>query len=110
MPLLYQQGACALTRSVLGTRWKTYGLHQSRGALPTGPLTLMVHIASVWVPFTSESKEAVADYDEIVKEIRLALQTSAGSSPAISAGAARPPTPSASGPTSRSTSRTSASR
>jgi len=27
----------------------------------------------VWVPFTSESKEAVASYPEIVKEIRLAL-------------------------------------
>jgi DNA topoisomerase-6 subunit B len=75
VPLLYQQGACALTRSVLGTRWKSYGLQQSRGALPTGPLTLMVHVASVWVPFTSESKEAVAGYDEIVKETRLALQT-----------------------------------
>jgi DNA topoisomerase-6 subunit B len=34
----------------------------------------MVHIASVWVPFTSESKEAVAEYPEIQKEIRLALQ------------------------------------
>ena len=34
----------------------------------------MVHIASVWVPFTSESKEAVANYPEIIKELRLALQ------------------------------------
>jgi DNA topoisomerase-6 subunit B len=33
----------------------------------------MVHIASVWVPFTSESKEAIAHYPEIVKELRLAL-------------------------------------
>jgi DNA topoisomerase-6 subunit B len=30
-------------------------------------------MASVWVPFTSESKEAIADYDEIRKEMRLAL-------------------------------------
>ena len=35
---------------------------------------LMVHIASVWVPFTSESKEAIAHYPEIIKEIRLAVQ------------------------------------
>ena len=28
----------------------------------------------MWVPFTSESKEAIAPYPEIVKEIRLALQ------------------------------------
>ena len=34
----------------------------------------MVHMASVWVPFTSESKEAIASYPEIQKEIRLALQ------------------------------------
>jgi len=33
-----------------------------------------VHIASVWVPFTSESKEAIAHYPEIVKEIKLAIQ------------------------------------
>jgi DNA topoisomerase-6 subunit B len=31
-------------------------------------------MASVWVPFTSESKEAVAHYPEIIKEVRLALQ------------------------------------
>src|SRR5262249_15415725 len=39
-----------------------------------GPMLLMVHIASVWVPFTSESKEAIAHYPEILKEIRLGLQ------------------------------------
>jgi len=33
-----------------------------------------VHMASVWVPFTSESKEAIASYPEIQKELRLALQ------------------------------------
>ena len=47
---------------------------QSRGALPSGPVTVMVHMASVWVPFTSESKEAIAGYPEIQKELRLALQ------------------------------------
>lgn len=73
VPLLYQPGACAVTKSVLETSWRNYGLSQSRGALPQGPLVIFVHMASVWVPFTSESKEAVADYDEIRKEIRLAL-------------------------------------
>ncbi len=74
VPLLYQQGACAVTRSAINTMWRNYGLSQSRGALPVGPATLVVHIASVWVPFTSESKEAIAHYPEIVKEIKLALQ------------------------------------
>ena len=54
--------------------WKNYGVSQSRGALPHGPMVIFVHMASVWVPFTSESKEAIADYDEIRKEITLALR------------------------------------
>jgi DNA topoisomerase-6 subunit B len=73
-PLTYQQSACAITQSVLGTAWKGYGVNQSRGALPTAPMVILVQIASVWVPFTSESKEAVAHYPEIIKEIKLALQ------------------------------------
>ena len=73
VPLLYQPGACAVTKAVLETSWRKYGLSQSRGALPQGPLVIFIHMASVWVPFTSESKEAIADYDEIRKEIRLAL-------------------------------------
>jgi DNA topoisomerase-6 subunit B len=73
-PLIYQQSACAMTHSVLATAWKSYGVAQSRGALPTGPMAIVVHIASAWVPFTSESKEAIAHYPEIVKEIKLALQ------------------------------------
>jgi DNA topoisomerase-6 subunit B len=74
VPLQYQQGACAITKAVIGTDWRGYQFQQPRGALPVGPALLMVHIASVWVPFTSESKEAIAHYPEIVKEIRLGLQ------------------------------------
>ena len=74
VPLLYQQGACAVTKSAIGTAWKNYGLGQSKGALPVGPVTIAVSINSVWVPFTSESKEAIAHYPEIIKEIKLALQ------------------------------------
>ena len=74
VPLLYQQSACATFKAVLETAWKNYGVAQSRGALPGGPMVIFVHMASVWVPFTSESKEAIADYDEIRKDIKLALQ------------------------------------
>jgi DNA topoisomerase-6 subunit B len=59
---------------VLDTTWRNYGVSQSRGAVPAGPMVIFVHMASVWVPFTSESKEAIAEYDEIRKEITLALR------------------------------------
>jgi DNA topoisomerase-6 subunit B len=74
VPLQFQHAACAVTQTILATNWRSYGLSQSRGSLPSGPVTVMVHVASVWVPFTSESKEAIAHYPEIQKEIRLALQ------------------------------------
>ncbi|MEO6597282.1 MAG: DNA topoisomerase VI subunit B [Planctomycetota bacterium] len=73
VPLVFQQSACAISKAVIATNWKNYGLQQPRGALPIGPMVVFVHIASVWVPFTSESKEAIASYDEILEELRLAL-------------------------------------
>jgi DNA topoisomerase-6 subunit B len=75
VPLQFQHGACAVTQMVMQTNWRSYGLSQSRGQLPSGPVTILVHMASVWVPFTSESKEAIASYPEIQKELRLALQS-----------------------------------
>ncbi len=74
VPLQYQQGACGIASAVSDIKWRSYGLDQPGGGLPQGPLTIMVHVASVWVPFTSESKEAIAHYPEIIKEIKLALQ------------------------------------
>ncbi len=74
VPLLFQRGACGVTEAVTSTPWRNYEVQQSKGALPVAPMVLLVHIASVWVPFTSESKEAIAHYPEIIGEIRLALQ------------------------------------
>ncbi len=74
VPLLYQRSACAVTEAVKKVNWKTYNLDQPGDGRPVAPAVFMVHIASVWVPFTSESKEAIAHYPEIIKEIKLALQ------------------------------------
>ncbi len=74
VPLLHQQAACAITKCVIQTEWRRYGLQQPKGGLPIGAMAVLVHIASVWVPFTSESKEAIAGYAEIQREIKLGLQ------------------------------------
>jgi DNA topoisomerase-6 subunit B len=74
VPLLYQPGACAMTKAVTGVNWKSYGLSQPKDALPLGPVVILVHMASVWVPFTSESKDAIAGYGEIIDELTLGLQ------------------------------------
>ncbi|MCI4368788.1 MAG: DNA topoisomerase VI subunit B, partial [Thermoplasmata archaeon] len=78
VPLLFQQGACAITNAVSKLDWRRYGLDQRGGeGLPTGPCLLLVHVASTKIPFTSEAKEAVAEDPEIDRELTLALQAAA---------------------------------
>lgn len=77
VPLLYHQGDCAITEAVTDVDWRRYGFSQSSGALPQGPLAILVHFASVWVPYTSEGKQAIANYPDIIKEMKLALQDAA---------------------------------
>jgi DNA topoisomerase-6 subunit B len=75
VPLVYQQGACAVTHAVESVSWKNYSLGQPTGSgIPVGPAVLLVHIASTNIPFTSESKDAVADVPEILVEIDLGLK------------------------------------
>jgi len=74
VPLLYDAGACAITSIVSGIDWRRYGLTQTGGrGAPTGPVMIVVHMASTWMPYTSESKSAIAHYDPIMKEMKLAL-------------------------------------
>jgi len=72
VPLMYQQGACAITECIANVNWKAYTISQQ--GLPMGPVLVLVHVASTNVPFTSESKDAIASIPEIEKEIVLALQ------------------------------------
>ena len=78
VPLVYQRGACATTDVVKGINWRNYGLDQPGGSgIPNGPAVIMVHVASTNVPFTSESKDAVANVPEIESEIELAIREAA---------------------------------
>jgi DNA topoisomerase-6 subunit B len=72
VPLMYQQGACVITNAVAEVNWKQYGLGQS--GLPVEPVIILVHVASTNVPFTSESKDAIAAIPDIGKEIDLVLK------------------------------------
>ena len=75
VPLLYQAGACACTQAVGNVDWRRYGLEQRGGqGLPFGPAVVLVHIASIKVPYTSEAKEAVAPVPEFLEELELALK------------------------------------
>ena len=78
VPLMYQQGACAITQGIEAVDWRRYGLEQRGGqGIPYGPAIILVHVASTKIPFTSESKEAIANIPEIREEIELALKACA---------------------------------
>ncbi|KXS40906.1 MAG: DNA topoisomerase VI subunit B [Methanolobus sp. T82-4] len=74
VPLLYQQGGCVTTHAIESIKWKQYGLNQPGGGIPSGPAVILVHVASTNVPFTSESKDAIAEIPEIKDEIELAVK------------------------------------
>lgn len=75
VPLLYQQGGCVTTAAISSIDWRRYGLDQPSGkGIPVGPGIIFVHVSSTQIPFTSESKEAIADIPEIENEIKLALR------------------------------------
>ncbi|HUW43229.1 MAG TPA: DNA topoisomerase VI subunit B, partial [Thermoplasmata archaeon] len=66
VPLMYQQGACVITKAIEAVDWRRYGLEQRGGqGIPYGPAIILVHVASTKIPFTSESKEAIADIEVI---------------------------------------------
>ncbi len=75
VPLLYQQGDCVSTAAISSIDWRRYGFDQSSGkGIPSGPAIFFVHMSSTLIPFTSESKEAMADIPEIESEIKLAFR------------------------------------
>jgi len=72
VPLLYHQGDCAFTQAIREVDWRRYGIPQDD--FPKAPMVILLHFVSVWVPFTSEGKQALACYPEIMREAKLALQ------------------------------------
>ncbi|QLG62333.1 DNA topoisomerase VI subunit B [Halorarum salinum] len=78
VPLVYQRGACATTDVVKSIGWRNYGLDQPGGSgMPSGPAVISIHVASTNVPFTSESKDALANIPAIEDEIELAVREAA---------------------------------
>jgi DNA topoisomerase-6 subunit B len=69
VPLLFDTGGCALTKAVQSIDWKRYGIKD----LDNAPLTVFVHMVSVHIPYTGAGKQAIADDEAIMEELRLAI-------------------------------------
>ncbi|AHF80058.1 DNA topoisomerase VI subunit B [Thermococcus paralvinellae] len=73
VPLLFDAGACVTTMAARSIDWKRYKVED----LDRAPLTLLINVISVHVPYTSTGKQSIANEDEIYEEIRLAIMEAA---------------------------------
>jgi DNA topoisomerase-6 subunit B len=71
-PLLFDAGNCAITKAVHSVDWKRYDIKD----IDNAAVTVLVNFISVYVPYTGAGKQAVADEDEVLEEIRLSLMQS----------------------------------
>ncbi len=68
-PLLFDAGNCAITKAVNAVDWKRYGVRD----LNSAPLTVFINFISVHVPYMGAGKQSVADEEEVMDELKLAL-------------------------------------
>jgi DNA topoisomerase-6 subunit B len=73
VPLQFDKGACAITRSVESVNWRSYGMNQPKDSLPTGPYVFAVSVTSPFIKFKNASKETIDGSDDLIEEIRRAL-------------------------------------
>jgi DNA topoisomerase-6 subunit B len=66
VPLLFDEGGCAITHGVKSIDWKRYGIKD----FESSQITVFVNLVSVHIPYTSAGKTAIADEPEILEEIR----------------------------------------
>ena len=75
-PKLRDNADCAITKAVQSVNWKNYNLETYDNGLPRGPIKLLVNVSGPFVHlmFKSQSKNALADDDELLKEIKFCLE------------------------------------
>ncbi|MDE1860703.1 MAG: DNA topoisomerase VI subunit B [Candidatus Micrarchaeota archaeon] len=69
VPLLFDGSACAITEAASSIQWKRYHIK----SFDEEPITLLVNVSSVYVPYSGVGKQAVAQEPEIIEEVKLAV-------------------------------------
>jgi DNA topoisomerase VI subunit B len=71
VPLPFDAGNCALTHAVQSVEWKRYNIRDAESS----PVTIFINFISVHIPYTGAGKQSVADEEEVLEEVRLALMS-----------------------------------
>jgi DNA topoisomerase-6 subunit B len=70
VPLLFDASNCAITEAVKGIEWKRYAIAN----FDEEPISVLVNVSSVYVPYSGVGKQAISQEEEIIDEIKLAVQ------------------------------------
>ncbi|MFX1412321.1 MAG: hypothetical protein ACFFA2_00650 [Promethearchaeota archaeon] len=75
-PKLRDSADCAITKAVQSVNWKNYKLDTYDNNLPKGPIKLIINVSGPYVHlmFKSQSKNALADDEDLIKEIKYCLE------------------------------------
>jgi len=75
-PKLRDSADCAITKAVQSVNWKNYKLDTYDNNLPKGPIKLLVNVSGPFVHlmFKSQSKNALADDESLIREIKFCLE------------------------------------
>lgn len=72
VPLLFDSGTCGITEAIRGLQWKRYNIDD----FEKSPISILVSVCSVYIPYSGVGKQSVAQEEEIMEEIRLAVMDS----------------------------------
>jgi DNA topoisomerase-6 subunit B len=76
VPKLRDNSDCATWKATASVNWKNYKVASFDNGIPRGPIMVFIHVcgAYVHVMFKGQSKQALAEDEVLLKEIKLALE------------------------------------
>ena len=73
VPLLFDAGSCAISEAANGIEWRRYSIRK----FEEEPVSVLVSMCSVYIPYSGVGKQAIAQDDEVVEEIKLSIMEAA---------------------------------
>jgi DNA topoisomerase-6 subunit B len=76
VPKLRDNSDCATWKATASVNWKNYKVATFDNGIPRGPLMVFIHVAGAYVHvmFKGQSKQALAEDEVLLREIKLALE------------------------------------
>ena len=76
VPKLRDNSDCATWKATTLVNWKNYKLQTFDNGIPRGPVMVFIHVAGAYVHvmFKGQSKQALAEDEVLLREIKLALE------------------------------------